>query len=165
MGVTLQRLRVPQHRRPARQLPVLAPNLYAVAHPFLSDEWIEAARAIREKYIGQVPKIPFSVRMNQVITKVPFGEGTLRTHLDTSNGELVMDLGHIEGPDLTVTTDYETARLIFVGRDPQAAMQAFLSGKVKVDGDMTKMMVLQAQQNQKDDLAEQIADEIQAITA
>jgi RNA-binding protein YhbY len=29
---------------------------------------------------------------------------------------------------------------------------------------MTKMMVLQAQQNQKDELAEQIADEIQAIT-
>lgn len=142
-----------------------APNLYAVAHPFLSDEWIEAARAIREKYIGRVPKIPFSVRMNQVITKVPFGEGTLRTHLDTSSGELVMDLGHIESPDLTVTTDYETARLIFMGRDPQAAMQAFLSGKVKIDGDMTKMMVLQAQQNQKDELAEQIADEIQAITA
>jgi hypothetical protein len=36
---------------------------------------------------------------------------------------------------------------------------------VKVDGDMTKMMVLQSQQNQKDELAEKIADEIQAITA
>lgn len=141
------------------------PNLYPVPHPFLSDEWIDAARAIREKYIGQVPKIPFSVRMNQVITKVPFGEGTLHSHIDTSTGELVMDLGHIEKPDLTVTTDYDTARLLFLGRDPQAAMQAFLSGKVKVDGDMTKMMVLQSQQNQKDELAMQIADEIQAITA
>ena len=141
------------------------PNLYPVPHPFLSDEWIDAARAIREKYIGQVPKIPFSVRMNQVITKVPFGEGTLHSHIDTSSGELVMDLGHIEKPDLTVTTDYDTARLLFLGRDPQAAMQAFLSGKVKVDGDMTKMMVLQSQQNQKDELAMQIADEIQAITA
>jgi hypothetical protein len=141
------------------------PNLYPVAHPFLSDEWIESARAIREKYLGQVPKIPFSVRMNQVITKVPFGEGTLHSHIDTSSGELLMDLGHVEKPDLTVTTDYETARLLFLGRDPQAAMQAFLSGKVKVDGDMTKMMVLQSQQNQKDELAEKIADEIQAITA
>lgn len=147
------------------QSPRPTPNLYPVAHPFLSDEWIEAARAIREKYLGQVPKIPFSVRMNQVITKVPFGEGTLHSHIDTSSGELLMDLGHVEKPDLTVTTDYETARLLFLGRDPQAAMQAFLSGKVKVDGDMTKMMVLQSQQNQKDELAEKIADEIQAITA
>ena len=141
------------------------PNLYPVAFPFLSDEWIDAARAIREKYIGQVPKIPFSVRMNQVITKVPFGDGTLHSHIDTSTGELLMDLGHVDKPDLTVTTDYETARLLFLGRDPQAAMQAFLSGKVKVDGDMTKMMALQSQQNQKDELAEKIADEIQTITA
>ena len=147
------------------QSPRPTPNLYLVAHPFLSDEWIDAARAIREKYLGQVPKIPFSVRMNQVITKVPFGEGTLQSHIDTSSGELLMDLGHVDKPDLTVTTDYETARLLFLGRDPQAAMQAFLSGKVKVDGDMTKMMVLQSQQNQKDELAEKIADEIQAITA
>ena len=147
------------------QSPRPTPNLYLVAHPFLSDEWIDAARAIREKYLGQVPKIPFSVRMNQVITKVPFGEGTLQSHIDTSSGELLMDLGHVDKPDLTVTTDYETARLLFLGRDPQAAMQAFLSGKVKVDGDMTKMMVLQSQQNQKDELAEKIAEEIQAITA
>lgn len=147
------------------QSPRPTPNLYLVAHPFLSDEWIDAARAIREKYIGQVPKIPFSVRMNQVITKVPFGEGTLHSHIDTSTGELLMDLGHVDKPDLTVTTDYETARLLFLGRDPQAAMQAFLSGKVKVDGDMTKMMVLQSQQNQKDELADKIADEIQAITS
>ena len=147
------------------QSPRPTPNLYLVAHPFLSDEWIDAARAIREKYLGQVPKIPFSVRMNQVITKVPFGEGTLQSHIDTSSGELLMDLGHVDKPDLTVTTDYETARLLFLGRDPQAAMQAFLSGKVKVDGDMTKMMVLQSQQNQKDELAEKIAHEIQSITA
>ncbi len=147
------------------QLPRPTPNLYPVAHPFLSDEWIDAARAIREKYLGQVPKIPFSVRMNQVITKVPFGEGILHSHIDTSSGELLMDLGHVDRPDLTVTTDYETARLLFLGRDPQAAMQAFLSGKVKVDGDMTKMMVLQSQQNQKDELAEKIAHEIQSITA
>ena len=147
------------------QSPRPTPNLYLVAHPFLSDEWIDAARAIREKYLGQVPKIPFSVRMNQVITKVPFGEGILHSHIDTSSGELLMDLGHVDRPDLTVTTDYETARLLFLGRDPQAAMQAFLSGKVKVDGDMTKMMVLQSQQNQKDELAEKIADEIQSITA
>ena len=147
------------------QSPRPTPNLYLVAHPFLSDEWIDAARAIREKYLGQVPKIPFSVRMNQVITKVPFGEGILHSHIDTSSGELLMDLGHVDKPDLTVTTDYETARLLFLGRDPQAAMQAFLSGKVKVDGDMTKMMVLQSQQNQKDELAEKIAHEIQSITA
>jgi putative sterol carrier protein len=75
-----------------------------------------------------------------------------------------MDLGHLDSPDLTVTTDYATARAIFLEQDPQAGMQAFLSGKVKVEGDMTKMMQMQIAMP-KDDLAEQVAAEIMAITS
>jgi putative sterol carrier protein len=75
-----------------------------------------------------------------------------------------MDLGHLESPDLTVTTDYATARAIFLEQDPQAGMQAFLSGKVKVEGDMTKMMQMQIAMP-KDDLADQVAAEIMAITS
>jgi len=136
-----------------------------MAHPFLSEAWIAEARKVREKYEGQSPKVPFVVRMNQVVTKVPFGDGVIHSHLDTSSGEIVMDLGHLENPDLVVTTDYETARTIFIGQDPQAGMQAFLSGKVKVEGDMTKMMMMQTTQQPNDELARQIAAEIQAITA
>jgi len=95
---------------------------------------------------------------------VPFGDGIIQSHIDTSSGELVMDLGHLESPDLTVTTDYATARAIFLEQDPQAGMQAFLSGKVKVEGDMTKMMQMQIAMP-KDDLAEQVAAEIMAITS
>ena len=134
-------------------------------HPFLSEAWIAEARKVREKYEGRAPKVPFVVRMNQVVTKVPFGDGTIHSHLDTSSGELVMELGNLDNPDLVVTTDYETARTIFIGQDPQAGMQAFLSGKVKVQGDMTKMMLMQTTQQPDDELAKQIAAEIQAITA
>jgi hypothetical protein len=63
-----------------------------------------------------------------------------------------------------VTTDYATARAIFLEQDPQAGMQAFLSGKVKVEGDMTKMMQMQIAMP-KDDLADQVAAEIMAITS
>jgi putative sterol carrier protein len=95
---------------------------------------------------------------------VPFGDGVIHSHIDTSSGELVMDLGHLDSPDLTVTTDYATARAIFLEQDPQAGMQAFLSGKVKVEGDMTKMMQMQIAMP-KDDLADQVAAEIMAITS
>ena len=133
-------------------------------NPFLSAEWIVEARVIRAKYEDQAPKIPISIRMNQVITKVPFGDGTINSHLDTSSGELVMDLGHLDTPDLTITTDYATARQIFLERDPQAGMQAFLGGKIRVEGDMTKMMQMQiAMPN--DDLAIKVAAEIMAITS
>ena len=133
-------------------------------NPFLSAEWIDEARVIRAEYEDEAPKIPISIRMNQVITKVPFGEGTINSHLDTSSGELVMDLGHLDTPDLTITTDYATARQIFLERDPQAGMQAFLGGKIRVEGDMTKMMQMQiAMPN--DDLAIKVAAEIMAITS
>ena len=83
------------------------------------------------------------MRLNQVITEVPFGDGTINAHVDTTTGELEMELGHLEGPDLQVTLDYATAKAIFVDGNPQAGMQAFMAGKVKVQGDMTKLMAMQ----------------------
>ena len=93
-------------------------NLPHVPNPFLSPEWIAEARLIRAKFEGQAPKIPVSIRMNQVVKNVPFGDGVIHSHIDTSSGELVMDLGHLDSPDLTVTTDYATARAIFLEQDP-----------------------------------------------
>jgi hypothetical protein len=133
-------------------------------HPFLSEEWITEARIIRAKYEGQVPKIPITIRMNQVITKVPFGNGDIQSHIDTSSGGFVMDLGHIEKPDLTVTTDYETAHKVFFDQDPQAGMQAFMSGRIKVEGDVSKMLMMPSVMPASD-LADQVAAEIRGITS
>jgi hypothetical protein len=109
--------------------------------PFLSDEWVTEARRLRAEYQGQVPAATVVVRMNHVITDVPFGGGRVLSHLDTSSGEPEIDLGHLDSPDLTVTTDYQTARAIFVDANPQAAMNAFMSGRIKVDGDITKLLM------------------------
>lgn len=112
--------------------------------PFLSDDWVAEARRLRAEYEGRVPAAAVVVRMNHVITEVPFGNGRVLSHLDTSSGEPEIDLGHLEAPDLTLTTDYATARAILMGGDPQAAMGAFLSGRIKVDGDITKLIALQS---------------------
>lgn len=132
-------------------------------HPFLSDEWLEAAKQIREEHAGSAAAPAHSVRMNQVITDVPFGEGTINAHLDTSSGEMQMDVGHLENPDLTVTLDYATAKAILVDGNPQAGMQAFMAGKIKVQGDMTKMMAMQ--QGTPDPAQAEIAAKIKEITA
>lgn len=132
-------------------------------HPFLSDEWMEEAKKIREEYRGKVPPTAHTVKMNQIITDVPFGTGTLEAHMDTSSGELEMDTGHIADPDVTVTLDYETAKAIFVDQNPQAGMQAFMAGKVKVTGDMTKLMAMQS--GAPDATAQEVAQRIADITA
>ncbi len=133
-------------------------------HPFLSDEWMAEARAIRERYAGTTGKVSQSIKMNQIVTGVPFGEGRMETHLDTSSGDVVMDIGALEDADVTVTTDYETAKTLFVDQDPAAAMQAFMGGKITVQGDMMKLMAMQMAMP-TDEASQKMSEEIKAITA
>ncbi len=135
-----------------------------MTYAFLSDEWLAAAKAVREQYADQATKVTTIVRMNQIITDVPFGDGTLNVFLDTSSGDVVMDLGVLDAPDLTVTTDYETARQVFVEQNQSAGMQAFIAGKIKVQGDMMKMMALQTAMPH-DEIAIRIAREIKELTS
>jgi hypothetical protein len=112
-------------------------------YPFLSPEWTEEARKIQDEFAGKAAPPAQSLRMNLVVTDVPFGEGSLDAHLDTSEGALRLDLGHLENPELKVTLDYLTARAILVDGNPQAGMQAFMAGKIKIEGDMSKILALQ----------------------
>lgn len=133
-------------------------------YPFLSDEWIAEARKIREEFGGDA-SVPHVMKMNLNITDAPaeVSDGTVAAHMDTTSGQLVMDTGHLEGEDLTVTVDYATAKAIFVEGNPQAGMQAFMAGKIKVVGDMTKMMAMQTAQ--PDPGAAELAQKIADITA
>ena len=146
---------MPLHPTTRRRSPV-------AKYPFLSQEWMDEARKVRDKYKGKTPAIPHQVRMNQVITDVPFGDGTLHSHMDTSSGELVMEEGHLDEVDLTVTLDYATAKAIFVEGNPQAGMQAFMEGKVKLQGDLTKLMAAQVAGTGPG--APGLAEELSAIT-
>ena len=139
-----------------------------MTHLFLSDEWMLAAREIRSRYQDETMKVPVGVRMNQIITGVPFGEGTVKGFIDTSSGDMALELGEVANAEATVTTDYETASKLFVDQDPSAVMQAFMSGKIKIDGDMMKVMGMQTAIPQTGDAATvalAIAAEIKAITA
>jgi putative sterol carrier protein len=135
-------------------------------YPFLSDEWVAEAERLREEYRGTGPPVAVAIRMNQVITDVPFGDGTEDAHIDTSSGQLELGLGHLDDPDVTVTLDYETARSFFVDGSPQAAMQAFMAGKLKVQGDMTKLIEsMQEQSAPSGPEVESLRERIRAITA
>lgn len=135
-------------------------------YQFLSEEWLAEARKIRAEYHDKTPQIPVSVRMNQIIQDVPFGDGVIKAHVDTSSGELEMETGHLDSADLTVTLSYDTAKAILVDGDAQAAMQAFLGGRIKVDGDITKMLALQTASagSAVDPAAIELAKRLQDIT-
>src|ERR1700676_881398 len=113
-------------------------------YPFLSDEWVDEARKIRQEYDGRAGTMAHQMRMNLIITEVPFGDSSIDAQLDTNDGELKLETGHIDLADLKVTLDYATAKAILVEGNPQVGMQAFMAGKVKVEGDMSKLLALQA---------------------
>jgi len=136
----------------------------ATAYPFLSPDWMNAARALRESMPLPDSAPPVAVRMNLVVTDTPF-TSDVEGHVDTTEGEVVIEDGHLEGPDLTVTVDYATARAIFIDQDAAAAMQAFMGGRIKVDGDLTKMLAMQASAAAPDANAQALADALRDITA
>lgn len=135
-------------------------------HPFLSEAWIEAVRALRAEYADRVPESPPPVRINIVITASPHQDGDLLGHIDTTAGEVLIERGHLDRPELTLTVDYDTAYTLFVNRDPQASMQAFFSGKILVEGDVSKLLALQGQaasQPVTDD-AKELYERLDALT-
>jgi hypothetical protein len=131
-------------------------------YPFLSPEWMDEAKKIREEYRGKGGAAAPSIKMNQIITDVPFGEGTIEAHMDSSSGEMEMDLGHIDDAEVKITIPYTVAKAIFVENNPQAGMQAFMAGQIKVEGDMTKLMSMQG--GAPDATATEIAGKIADIT-
>ncbi|MGO8863805.1 MAG: SCP2 sterol-binding domain-containing protein [Acidimicrobiales bacterium] len=133
-------------------------------YPFLSNEWLEEARHIRSEYEGKDTSIPHAVRMNLVVTSVPFGSTDIDAHLDTSGNELELDTGHLENPDLKITVEYETAKAILVEGNPQAGLQALMAGKIRVEGDMTKLMALQTAPPGAGSAAAEMAVRLKEIT-
>jgi hypothetical protein len=112
-------------------------------HQFLSPGWISAALEIRDEFAARHDVVLPSIRINLVVSDVPFGDGSAAASIDTSSGSTIPRIGLVDEPDATVTLDYRTAYALLVGRDPQAAMLAFMSGSIRVDGDLAKLLALQ----------------------
>jgi hypothetical protein len=128
-------------------------------HEFLSDEWFTAVAALMEQHGADAPAHA-NMLLNLVVTDSPWGEREM--HMGTVDGKGEMAQGLADGADVTLTTDYQTAKDVFVSGNQQAGMQAFMSGKVKVQGDMTKLMM--AQQGGGPAGNQDLANAVQEIT-
>jgi hypothetical protein len=131
---------------------------------FLSDEWVAAAREIQAEYAGKGTPPPAEARINLTINEVPaeVSDADIAASMDTTGGSLELDLGNFEDADAGITVAYDTAKALIVDGNQQAMMQAFMSGKVKITGDMTKVLALQA--GAPDETALAIQQRIRDIT-
>ena len=110
-------------------------------HPFLSDEWFSTVEKLVEEHGAEAPA-QTQILINLTITDTPFGDER-RMHMGAKDGKAVWGTSHVDGADVTLTTDYATAKEVFVAGDPVVGMQAFMNGKVKIQGDMAKLMAAQ----------------------
>lgn len=131
---------------------------------FLSEAWVTEAHAIQEAYKGKGTPPPAQARINLTITDVPadVGESPILAKVDTSEGAVELDLGNFEAADATITLEYDTAKAFLVEGNPQVVMQAVMSGKVKISGDMTKVLALGS--GAPDEVALEIGAKIREIT-
>ena len=128
----------------------------AEKYEFLSDGWFDAAAAVIAEHANDGPPAPNLV-MN---LEVEDGDKKTEFHMGAKDGATMFGKGHTDGADLTLSTDIDTARAVFVDNNPAAGMQAFMSGKVRIQGDMTKMMMAQGQGGNP-----ALNEALQAITA
>jgi hypothetical protein len=111
-------------------------------HPFLSDEWFAVVEKLVDEHGADAPS-QVDLVTNVVVTDTPFG-AERHLHMSSRKGRGHVGIGHAPDADATITTDYDTAKEMFTSADPMAGMQAFMAGKVRIQGDLAKVMSAQA---------------------
>lgn len=107
----------------------------SVAYRFLSDEWFDAVEALRDR-APTAPEEVADIAVNMVVTGGPDGDRALHF------AEGRFDRGLVEGAPTTVTVPHRVARSMLVDLDPEVAINAFFTGEIRVEGDITRLIEL-----------------------
>ena len=123
---------------------------------WLSQEWLDESKKLAE---GQPERPGASARMQYVVTGGPDGDVKYYWVLEDGK-QLESKLGEVADGDFTLTMTYEDAKKIQLGE--LDANAAFMQGRVKVTGNMAKLMSLLPLTNAPE--YKQLQEQIGAIT-
>lgn len=104
-----------------------------------SDHMSEATAALNADagFTGAMANVDFGLQFN--VSVAP--EGDVPYYLQIGDGAATMALGELEGADASVSSDYDTA--IAISKGELNVQMAFMTGKIKVGGNMAKIMMNQ----------------------
>lgn len=107
---------------------------------FLSEEWAKAVQdALNANESFRSAAGTQSAKIQQVVTS---SDGERRYWFVLDAGQASLGVGELGEPvDATITQDYETASAIM--KNELSAVAAYMSGKLRVSGDLMKLMQLQ----------------------
>lgn len=112
-----------------------------MAVKFQSEEYFQAVNEALQANEGVAKAAKGHTISLQVVTNDFPEVGEKRSFIRLEDGDISVGSGEIEDPTLTITQNYQTAVLIDSGElNPQVA---FMEGKVKIKGNLMKIMSLQ----------------------
>ena len=112
-----------------------------MAVKFLSEEWATAMTdALNSSEEFQSAASGQAVKLQQVVTDMPDG-GEVKYYFTLEGGKAAVSVGEIPDAEATLTQNYETATAIT--KQELNAQNAFMQGKLKISGNMMKLMQLQ----------------------
>ena len=107
---------------------------------FLSEEWASEVTAALGEHPGFKNAIGSAeLGIQFVVSDGP--DGDVEYYMKSSGGNSVMAVGTLEDADVTVRQSYDTASAISKGE--LNTQTAFMTGKVKVSGNLAKLMMHQ----------------------
>lgn len=111
-----------------------------MAVKFLTEEWATAVTDALNSHPG------FKSAMGSAELAIQFRttdapQGDVHYHMTTSQGQALLRMGEVEDPDVTIAQNYETATAISQGE--LNTQTAFMTGKIKVSGNLAKLMMHQ----------------------
>ena len=112
-----------------------------MAVKFLTDDWVVAVHEAinaHDGFKGAAAGITLAMQFN--VSDVPEGSITAY-YLKLDEGAPTAAAGEIEGPDVGISSDYATSAAIAQG--DLNTQTAFMTGKLKVTGNLAKLMMHQ----------------------
>ena len=110
-----------------------------MAVKFLSDEWASEVKQALNGNEGFKGAAGSQTAKIQQVVNTPEGEKKYWFKLE--GGQVDLGTGEIDSPDATISQDYDTA--VALSKNELTGTAAYMSGKLRVSGDLMKLMQLQ----------------------
>ncbi len=111
---------------------------------FLSEDWFDKVIELKNE-MGDI-EIPDTIKNLVLNITVTGGDKEVNMCMNAGN----IEKGHVDGAATTMTLPKDLALRLFIENDRAAAMQGFMAGQIKIQGDMSKMMAMQSVQPTED---------------
>jgi len=131
-----------------------------LGHRFLTDEWFDAVHGLASAAGDlETPEAIQKLRLNVAIAEAPDG-----IHSMHMAGSMLPQKGLIEDAVATLRMPYPLARKLLIDRDQGAAIQAFMAGKIQVEGDISALMSIGTGLGASSEAAKTLQKQILEIT-